>query len=85
MTTPGTRLHVLPCFCYHEGQYAPLGGTRSSGANSKADPKLIPTGGGFARITREGVLRNNIVAVLRSRTFSLKINKLPIFFKITQA
>ena len=29
--------------------------------------------------TREGFLRKNIVAVLRSRTFSLKINKLPIF------
>ena len=35
-------------------------------------------------ITREGVLRKNIVAVLRSRTFSLKINKLPIFSEITQ-
>ena len=33
-------------------------------------------------ITREGFLRKNIVAVLR--TFSLKINKLPIFSEITQ-
>ena len=32
-------------------------------------------------ITREGFLRKNIVAVLRSRTFSLKIKKLLYFFK----
>ena len=30
-------------------------------------------------ITRKGFLRKNIVAVLISRIFSLKINKLPIF------
>ena len=29
-------------------------------------------------------LRKNIVAVLRSRTFSLKVNKLHIFSEITQ-
>ena len=34
--------------------------------------------------TREGFLRKNIVAVLRSKTFSLKVNKLPIFSEITQ-
>ena len=34
--------------------------------------------------TRKGFLRKNIVAVLISRIFSLKINKLPIFSEITQ-
>ena len=34
--------------------------------------------------SRKGFSRKNIVAVLRSRTFFLKINKLPIFSEITQ-
>ena len=36
-------------------------------------------------LTRESFLRKNKVAVLRPRTFSQKINKLPIFSEITQA
>ena len=37
----------------------------------------------YATKTREGFLRKNIVAVLRSRTFFLKVNKVPIFSEIT--